>query len=502
MKNHYQLSNNDVAERKHPKQPGWKVQHIEKSITNFSCGMRWSTARDSLIKIKQKVSDEKPLIWTVTGGDEYRSYLKPILQQWLSIGLSPIFLIALDQETATYACSLGYQTSIWDFQEKSYSRVTDAKFEAAATFSELGLPAFFMEVDVFCNKNPLPLFLYSTNNVEDVDYGIVVSGHGYADFVPNIGQYYVRPSLKTTNFFRSVLKLLEYSTNHKEYVTQSGKRRDFFDQRLFYHCLPPTYSGDKDYRSNQAMYLTSDELHENNLLLICRNVTNSQPFHWRPVSNIYISANHPPVIFDSTVCIHPLIDSPFSSLRLKLTTARFLGFDPIPILQKDRFLKTLSGDLTFNECWVFPFLAETFSRDRYIHEKVKYAIATLVYFAKVSNRTLLLPRFLRDRNVFATMILSLVDIRSIEAHVPIKFSLSTDNHQKIIIADGNQKNFTHGLKGVRDVKIVAIEYFCRFVGVEPIKQIREIAESLVFCMEDSRVKFSKGSGSWSRLCGS
>eukprot|EP00547_Thalassionema_nitzschioides_P011746 CAMPEP_0194256514 /NCGR_PEP_ID=MMETSP0158-20130606/36862_1 /TAXON_ID=33649 /ORGANISM="Thalassionema nitzschioides, Strain L26-B" /LENGTH=590 /DNA_ID=CAMNT_0038995223 /DNA_START=63 /DNA_END=1835 /DNA_ORIENTATION=+ len=472
-----------------------------KTFPNLSCGDPWSTAQFSLTGINEQVSYENPIIWSVSGGSEYMLYLKLILKQWFSIGLSPVFIVALDLETATYLCGLGYQSVVWDLPKASYSKVADAKFEVAATFSEMGAPAFFMEVDVFCKKNPMPLFLHSTNTTDDEEYGIVVSGHGYADFVPNIGQYYVRPSENTTQFFRAVAKVLEYSKEHGEYLTHNNVTKSFFDQRLFYQCLPPTFGGDKDYNASQAIYLINDKLRQNNLLSLCRKITHSHLFPWRPVSNVHISANHPPILFDSTVCIHPLFESPLGSLKLKVATARFLGFDPTPVLPESRFLKTLNGDLTFNECWNMPFIGDDmFGHDVFTHKRFKVAISTLIYFAKTSGRILVLPRYFRDSNTHAVMVMALVDIRTIEEIVPVHH-LPADSPHTVVLADGNRNNFIADLQKVEDHHVVAVESFCRFFDKKYEKDIREIWLRLRFCLKDPRLRFTKGSGSWNRLCG-
>lgn len=245
-----------------------------------------------------------------------------------------------------------------------------------------------------------------------------------------------------------------------------------------------------------------DQSRQNNLLALCREITNSHPFPWRPVSNVYISANYPPVLFDSTICIHPLFDSPFASFELKLATARFLGFDPTPVLPESRFLKTLNGDLTFNECWNMPFIGDNnFKNDVTTHERFKNAISTLIYFAKISGRILVLPRFFRDSNVHAIMVMSLVDIRTIENHVKVQY-LPSNVPYRVTVADGNLHNFTRQLQQLEDHQVVAVEYFCRFFSKHAVKSISKIKKSLKFCLNDIRLQFTKGSGSWNKLCGS
>jgi hypothetical protein len=467
-------------------------QKIEHPVPGLRCGTPWSEARQHVKGID--VSSKRPLIWTVSGGNEYRSYLAKILKQWQTIDLSPLLMVALDAETSDHVCELGYQTVIWDLPQTSYSRVADSKFEIAAALAEMGVWAFFMEVDVFCKVNPLYLFVDS----EDDDYGLVVPGHAFADFVPNIGQYYVRPSQRVADYFRSIAEVLKYSRKHKDYLTHTGNVREFFDQRIFYHCLPPTNPIDADYKPQQAMYLPGDR--KNNILALCRNVSHTRPFRWRAVSNIYISANNPPIIYDSTVCIHPLSDEPFASFSLKMATSKYFGYDPDPIKNSDRFLKTITGDLTFNECWVFPFLGDDmFPRDVFIHGRFRQFISSLVYFAKATGRTLVLPRHFRDRNLFAVPVLALVDIRTIEAHVPTRY-VPIDMDQHVVYADGERDHLLEDIKKSNN-QVVAIERFCNLANAT-IPEAREIESTLRFCLTDPRVKFTRAIGSWSRICGS
>lgn len=460
------------------------------SVPNLPCGDPWSLSRGSFRHVPKRPYD-KPLIWTVSGGPEYRAYLKSILKQWQTIGLDPVLVIALDRETSTYVCKdLGYQAVLWDLPKASYSKVADAKFEVAATLAELGIPAFFMEIDVFCKESPLPLFLQTKGR------GIVVSGHGYADFVPNIGQYYVEPLEATADFFRSLAKVLVYSKDNGDYVTQKNITLEFFDQRLFYQCLPPTNRHDANYNTTQTMHLRKDP--HNNLLAICRNVSHAKPFPWTTVSNVYISAHSPPTVFESTICVHPLSDSPFSSFRLKLATSKFLGFDSEPMRPSEKFLRTLTGDLTFNECWVFPFVGvDLWPQDKSSHKNFLNTFVNLVLFAKLSGRTLVLPRYFRDQNAFAIPILSLIDVRTVEAHVPYKY-LPAGTEHTVIVADGNRDHLLQELQS--DDRVIAVHRFCEFANVT-YPETKEILESLKSCVTDRRVKFVRSIGSWSRLCG-
>jgi hypothetical protein len=459
----------------------------------FQCGSGWSISSKILQRIP-KLHRRTPWIWTVVGGDEYREYLKVIFQKWESLGIGPSLIISLDTKTSSYLCNqLGYATMLWDLPQNSYSLVADAKFEISATLVESKIPGFFMEVDVFCNESPLSLFLQPDS------LGIVSIGHGYADFSPNIGMYYVQPLPQIAPYFRSLANVLSYSKSHKSYLTQKGVELEFFDQRLFYQCLPPTNKHDTDYKANQTMHLSSDR--GNNLLAICRNVSHAKPFPWSTVSNVYISAHDPPIVFEpSTICIHPLFDSPFSSLRLKIATAKFLGFDPEPLQESEKFLSTLNGDLTLNECWVHPFvwMDGSWSKDIETHTVILTLLANLIIFSKKSGRTLVLPRYFRDQNAFAVPILSLVDVRSIENHVRFRY-VPSKMKKRVIVANGNQDDFLKTLQ-TETQQLVSIHRFCEFADAIS-QEVVTVANSLKTCFTDNRVKFVRGRGSWSRMCG-
>ena len=63
--------------------------------------------------VKDKFSLEQPLLWTVSGGDTYRSYLEVFLGKWKSVGMAPVVVVSLDDETAPFVCGLGYAAMKW-----------------------------------------------------------------------------------------------------------------------------------------------------------------------------------------------------------------------------------------------------------------------------------------------------------------------------------------------------------------------------------------------------
>lgn len=477
--------------------PAPTLPHLQvNAIPDLVCGARWSTSREHF-KHAPKRSPENPLFWTLSGGSEYKVHLKSILAQWHTIGITPVVVIALDVDTSIRVCKMGYQSVLWDLPKASYSQVADSKFEVAATFAELGIPSFFMEPDVFCKQSPLPLFLEKT---ESVDAGIVTSGHGFADFVPNIGQFYVEPLQRTADFFRGLAAVLAFSKKHDSYITHKNRTAKFFDQRIFYLCLPPTNPADANYEEDRKIYLADRP--DFDLLTLCRDAVDTEPFPWSTVSNVYINAHDPPTVFESTICVHPLSDSPFSPFRLKLATAKFLGFDPAPIAPTERLLKTITGDFTFNECWSYAFVGDDkFHLDWLTHEKFMNYFSNLVLFAKKSGRTLVLPRYFRDQNAFAIPILSLIDIRTVEDQdVPYRFLPPPDSghyQQRVVLADGDYDSLLQELES--EEPVIAVDRFCEFFN-NTYPEAQQIAEKLSHCLKDDRLKFARGIGSWARVC--
>jgi len=144
------------------------TSHIAKKEV---CGLPW---KDFLAGFTFNNTSMQPLLWTVSGGEEYRQHIEVLLQKWEKIEpSSPMLVVALDEATAQRVCSLGHMAVYWNNEAESYSRVADAKFRPAAEWAYRGIDALFVELDVFCKMSPFPLL---TNPEEGVD--LVTIGHG------------------------------------------------------------------------------------------------------------------------------------------------------------------------------------------------------------------------------------------------------------------------------------------------------------------------------------
>jgi hypothetical protein len=59
-----------------------------------------------------------------------------ILQKWKTLGLDPMLVIALEEETAQVICHAGFDAVFWSAEQASYSKVADTKFGVAAALAE------------------------------------------------------------------------------------------------------------------------------------------------------------------------------------------------------------------------------------------------------------------------------------------------------------------------------------------------------------------------------
>ena len=237
------------------------------------CGVSW-------VEYLEKFDFESfagPLIWSVSGGSEYRGRLEMILHRWTMLESAPILIIALDQETAEQACKLGYSAIYWDLPMQAYSKVADSKFLAAAELAARGVDALFIELDVFCRKSPLEIMK------QDAD--LVTVSHGDLAQKINIGLYYVKATPAMRDFFQSLSQIMQYSGSGSE-VKDKGytrgeedKPHKWFDQDMFQVCVnyPNIYE--------KGWYLANDTEKAYNFLELCKN-----HFTHSKVSNIYINS--------------------------------------------------------------------------------------------------------------------------------------------------------------------------------------------------------------------
>lgn len=329
-----------------------------------------------------------------------------LLENWerrilLSHDESQLLVLALDAATADVACAHGYMAVHWDAPAQSYSRVADAKFQVAAKWSAMGYHQLFVELDVFCRASPLPLLLREASGAD-----LVLMGHGDLQQKVNIGMYYVKPSKSNTDLFTTVSRLLAPSLNAtRMFRGIDNELHEYFDQEVFHNCLGVP---------NDRMAVMYDPEKPANssvdALLPCHAIQ----VEYRMVSNLYLSSYRPPIVHDTTVCIHPLDIRPFTSIRTKVATAKYYGFDPAIHPPDQRILKTTSGDLTYSEDWNTGFFMEEFTQREIQYQYLQRPVAMLIALAQASQRTLVLPRNIRDKAGKAYPLFSLVSTASIE----------------------------------------------------------------------------------------
>ena len=481
------------------------------------CGAPWSTYKN-LLKAKAKeradsgvfdeITDIEPLLWTVSGGNEYRSYANAFLWKWKTFGMDPALVVALDVDTAKQVCDAGFQSVLWDKPRESYSLVADAKFGVATYLASNKLEGLFLELDIFCRSSPLPVLREYITRVKKKGGSMVLMGHGDVNFNPNIGMYYVRPQSLTASFFSSLITILSYSKDEKYFVTQNKIKKEVFDQAIFHQCLPPTNKEDIHRKIQRKAFLVSDTEFKNDLMLKCKNATSPQ-FEFEMLPHSFIQSLDPPSVYDNTVCIHPLSVVPFSSLSFKLGAAKILGFDPFDVRPEEKLIKTLTGDLGNAECWSEVFTYLDWDGLKWQKERLKRQIATLVYIAEMTNRTLVMPRHFRDKDSWAAPIASIVDLRTIEMQTKYRYLSPTDNSllqkQTVVESFGSIVETVNAIQQQQDQKVVALDPFCKLLSDDsPPARVAEIQGKLKFCMGqfiETKMRFGKGVGGWSRMCG-
>lgn len=325
-----------------------------------------------------------------------------------------LVVVALDEETFDTACNdiEGVSAILWDRPARSYSRVADSKMGVASYLSQQGYHQLFIELDVFCRASPLSVSIAALGEYPSAD--LAVPGHADVQSRINIGMYYVRPSPEATKFFDLVTEILRPSLTEKQHLTKEGSKLSYFDQGIFQACLQMSSQG-----ITTEYYALDDTSRSTNLLQPCYG----HNLRYALISNLYVSSYQPPTVYDSTICVHPLNNQPFSSFETKRATAKFLGFDPVDALRdvdETRrpvlLLKTLSGDLTVTDSPdAMRFFGGDFHKPEILQRVVQYPLAAMIHLSLLTNRTLVLPRHVRNTNTKAFPLHSLVNTASVEA---------------------------------------------------------------------------------------
>lgn len=474
------------------------------------CGQTWDEYISRLPAQHQIVGthEGRPLQWTLAGGDEYRNNAKDILTKWSSIGLNPVLVVAMDVETADTVCNQGFAAVHWDILKSSYSRIADAKFAVAGAIADRGYRGFFIEMDVFCRKNPVPMFLEHSQKQD-----LINIGHGDVNYNVNIGVFMA--SSRMGPFFEGVSEVLGHSLERPDYLWNA--RPDpltYFDQDIYRHCLTSSlrskFRPDDDIyfdEGSMAYYSVNDVERKNNLLEACQRWSD---FESITLPHHLMNAHDPPTIYDSTYCIHPLASQAFTPFAFKLGVAKFYGWDPKPIGPGEKLLKMFAGDFEFNNCWNRTFRHEDKKlKEHKANEIVSTIIAAMVEIAMQTGRTLVLPQYIRTDDAWAVPTHTLVDIRTLGVPYRVmtreeSFRLMEDGNSQQVVVEAS-KTFGATLKDTLEeryanAKVLAIDRFCNVRDYQlPILEARK--SQLKWCL-DKELQWSRAVGGWMPFCGS
>lgn len=474
------------------------VESTGKDLHLSVCGQTWNEYFFTLPRQTQR--ETRPFQWTVSGGDEYRANAKDILSRWKELGMNPVLVVAMDSETAEAICRQGFSSVHWSAPSKSYSRIADAKFAVASAIAEKGYQGFFIEMDVFCRKNPVPFFLKQSQK-----YDLVNIGHGDVNFNVNIGVFMA--SSRMSPFFAGMSTVLTNSLQHElHFKNQRAGPLPFFDQDIYRDCLPVKETNEDDgVPQDRTSYYSEDDLErKTNLLEACQQWDD---FDFITLPHHIMSAHDPPTIYDSTYCIHPLASRAFTPLAFKLGVAKFYGWDPKPIGRNEKLLKLLAGDFEFNTCWnrCFPHEETHLKEGSKAREVVSTSIAAMVEIAVQTGRTLVLPQYVRTDDAWAVPTHTLVDVRSLG--VPYRVMTREDayrieeNTQVVVKAS---RTFDATLADVLDenyanAKVLAIDRFCN-VQDHMLPLLEERKSKIKWCLF-KELKWSRAIGNWMDFCG-
>jgi hypothetical protein len=311
-------------------------------------------------------------------------------------------------------------------------------------------------------------------------HDIVVLGHNNNHDYTNIGMFYVRASPRMSNFFGRLVDILAPSLNEKEYENENGKKMEWFDQHIFNWCLQS---------STFSMVKMGNETNA------CKSVNVMYKF----VSNLVISSHSPPVVLEQTICIHPLMNSPFSSFIKKLNTAKTLGFDLTDIAPDERLLRTSSGELTYFDNIRYGIQSYHWS-DKLPRHRFLYHFSAMVALAKLSNRTLVLPHNLMTLDTKTLPVYSLVNMVSVEKHVRWRWDVPTDIQDRNMIVIDQYSEFENISSRVKSSKSKVCELDgLLFLPLGESIEVTNILQNLTWCLDrDGRQFHYRGGRDW--LC--
>jgi hypothetical protein len=219
-----------------------------------------------------------------------------------------------------------------------------------------------------------------------------------------------------------------------------------------------------------------------------------------------MSSHDPPTIYDSTHCIHPLANFSFTPLAFKMGAAKFFGWDPKPLGSDERLLQLYAGDLEFANCWNWVIEHEAPRMDEFtLYDKVGMFTAALVEIAEATNRTLVLPQYLRSRDAWALPMHAIVDVRTLG--VPYRFLTREQSYEieaerglEIVTARYNFSDTFRRLTSSQyaDAPVLAIHKMCN-VRDYKLQVLEDRKEKLKFC-NDKDHEWSRAVGGWMDFC--
>ena len=307
------------------------------------CGISWSEYYPAML------ANEDIFLWTVAGGDDYRHWGPSLLYHWSTLGLHPVLVVGLDWATTQRFCTAGYMAVHWDAPSTaSYSRVADAKFTIAAQLAPR--KAMFIELDVVCRENPLPLFR-AVQERTDADLGTSWD-MAMSPIIPilvfGIRLAMWRPSFQGCRaFFRTAVFIATTP------MCKAANASFLIKMYIFTVRICSAMQQLKSDGASLPMYEISDHQRRHNLLNHCAPVRETA---FLPSGSI--AAHSPPTVYENTLCIHPLMDKPFVPLVYKIAVAQWLHFLPPP--KQRRYLKLEMGDLSYHDRYEDSFSSEQF----------------------------------------------------------------------------------------------------------------------------------------------
>lgn len=181
--------------------------------------------------------------------------------------------------------------------------------------------------------------------------------------------------------------------------------------------------------------------------------------------------------------------------------------DPKPIGAHEKVLKLSSGDVEFNCCWNRTFRHKSVQSNQERQLRIKFVIAALVELAKATNRTLVLPRYIRDKFEWAVPTHAVVNIATLG--VPYYRVMTQEEsyryihegvreNSQVMYAGRNYSDTHHRING-SNVKVLGINKICSMRDHELPSIIEQRITSMKWCL-DKDLKWSEAIGSWIQFC--